>query len=176
MFHSRLLGRALWVSALALLFISAVFGQSERGTITGAVKDASGAAVPAAKVVIINTATGTRVDTTTNEAGEFTVPSLSPGSYNVRVEKEGFRQAEENGLNLDAASTVRADAVLQIGNSREVVEVQANAVQLQTEDAKNSVTLSEQAGERPSAGSERHSANALRSGGADARREEPGRR
>ncbi len=133
--------RAITLCILTLAIVFGAFAQSERGTITGAVRDASGAAVPSAKVGITNTATGVHLDTVTNDSGEFTVPSLSPGTYNVRIEKEGFRQAEENGLTLDAAATVRADAILQIGNSKEVVEVQASAVQLQTEDAKNSVTL-----------------------------------
>jgi Carboxypeptidase regulatory-like domain len=141
MFLSRLLGNAIGVGVLALITCSIVSAQSERGTITGAVRDASGAAIPAAKVVITNDATGVRLDTETNATGEFTVPSVQPGVYTVRVDKTGFRPAEEKGLTVDAATTVRADATLQVGSSKEAIEVQATAVQLQTEDAKNSVTL-----------------------------------
>ncbi len=125
---------------LALL-AGGVFAQNERGTITGAVRDASGAVVPGARVTITNSATNVAEVATTNGQGEYTVPSLSPGSYTVRVEKGGFRPSEEKGLNLDAAQTVRADAALEVGSSTQAVEVQANAIQLQTEDAKNSVTL-----------------------------------
>lgn len=125
---------------LALLSLS-LFAQSERGTITGAVRDASGAVVPAAKVTVTNSATNVTVNATTNDQGEFTVPSLQPGTYTVRVEKQGFRPSEEKGLSVDAGSNVRADAALEVGSSTQAIEVQANAVQLQTEDAKNSVTL-----------------------------------
>jgi hypothetical protein len=141
MFLSRSLGNAFGVGVLALFTCSIAMAQSERGTIVGAVRDASGSFVPAAKIILTNSTTGVRLDTETNATGEFTVPSVQPGIYNVRVEKPGFRPTEEKGLNVDAASTVRADVTLQIGTSTEAIEVQATAVQLQTEDAKNSVTL-----------------------------------
>jgi len=126
---------------LIVCFAALAFGQSERGTITGAVHDQSGALIPAASVIITNMATNVAVHVTSNDAGEFTVPNLSPGSYLVRVEKQGFRPSEEKGLSLDAAQTVRADATLQLGSSTQAIEVQAAAISLQTEDAKSSVTL-----------------------------------
>jgi len=141
MFLSRSLGSVIGVGVLALVSCTIAAAQSERGTITGTVRDPSGAAVPGAKVAITSAATGVKVDTETNATGEFTVPSVQPGIYNVRVEKTGFKSAEERGLTVDAATTVRADATLQVGNSTESIEVQASTVQLQTEDAKNSVTL-----------------------------------
>jgi hypothetical protein len=141
MFFSGSLGRAIGVGVLALITCSIAAGQSERGTITGAVRDASGSVIPGATVTITNDATSVKIDTTTNATGEFAVPSLQPGVYTIRVEKTGFRPSEEKGLSLDAATTVRADATLQIGTSKEAIEVQATAVQLQTEDSKNSVTL-----------------------------------
>jgi hypothetical protein len=141
MFLSRTLGSTIGVGILALISCTIAAGQSERGTITGAVRDATGSVVPGATVSVTNSATGVKLDTATNATGEFTVPSLQPGVYTVRVEKTGFRPFEEKGLTLDAATTVRADATLQVGTSTEAIEVQATAVQLQTEDAKNSVTL-----------------------------------
>src|SRR5579863_7893036 len=135
-FSRSLLKATLLVSLTAL-----AFAQSERGTITGTVHDQSGALVPAASVTITNMATNVAVHVTTNDAGEFTIPNLSPGSYLVRVEKQGFRPSEEKGLALDAAQTVRADATLQLGSSTQAIEVQAAAISLQTEDAKSSVTL-----------------------------------
>lgn len=123
----------------SLAFLS--FAQSERGTVTGVVQDTSGAVIQGARVIVTNTATNVSLDATTNQSGEYTVPSLQPGTYNVRVEKPGFRPTETKGLAVDAATTVRADAKLEVGASNQVVEVTASAVQLQTEDAKNSVTL-----------------------------------
>jgi Carboxypeptidase regulatory-like domain len=141
MFLSRSLGKVFGVGVLGLLTFSAAFAQSERGTITGAVRDASGSVIPAANVTITNSATGVKLETSTNATGEFAEPNLQPGVYTVRVEKAGFRTTEVTGLTVDAAVTVRADATLQIGTSTEAIEVQATAVQLQTEDSKNSVTL-----------------------------------
>ncbi|MGA7240834.1 MAG: carboxypeptidase-like regulatory domain-containing protein, partial [Bryobacteraceae bacterium] len=124
-----------------LVFSFSAFAQSERGTITGAVRDSTGALVPAAKVTVTNSATNVAINAATNDQGEFTVPSLQPGTYTVRVEKQGFRPTEEKGLAVDAGSNVRADVKLEVGASTQTVEVQATAVQLQAEDAKNSVTL-----------------------------------
>ena len=129
-------------TALLVVFLAAfAFGQSERGTITGVVQDSSGAVTPGAKVTITNSQTGVNLDATTNAAGEYTVPSLQPGVYTVRVEMQGFRPTERRGVTVDAASTVRADVKLEVGSSSQTVEVQASAISLQTEDAKNSVTL-----------------------------------
>src|SRR5580698_5913639 len=86
---------------IALLIVSlagSVFCQSERGTITGVVTDSSGAVVPGAKVTVTNPQTNVPLDATTNQTGEYTVPSLEPGVYNVRVDKQGFRSTEEKGL------------------------------------------------------------------------------
>lgn len=138
---SRIFSKATQWVCLIVCFAAFALSQSERGTITGAVRDASGASVPAATVTITNVATNVAVHATTNDAGEYTVPNLPPGAYNVRIEKQGFRPSEEKGLNLDAAQTVRADAALQIGASTQAIEVQASAVSLQTEDAKASTTL-----------------------------------
>ncbi len=138
---SRSLLKATQWACLTIFFAALAFAQSERGTITGTIHDQSGATIPAASVIITNMATNVAIHVTSNDAGEFTVPNLSPGSYLVRVEKQGFRPSEEKGLSVDAAQTVRADATLQLGSSSQAIEVQAAAISLQTEDAKSSVTL-----------------------------------
>jgi hypothetical protein len=117
--------------------------QSERGTITGAVRDSSGAVVPGATVTITNTATNGVTNLVTNDSGEYTAPSLEAGTYTVRVEKPGFRASEETGLIVSAATTVRADITMTLGQSQQVVEVQASALQLNSEDAKTSVTINQ---------------------------------
>jgi hypothetical protein len=132
------------VAGLCLFLLAVVAGlaQSERGTITGQVRDTSGAVIPGARVVVTDTATNSSTVLTTNDAGEYTAPSLGVGTYTVRVEKQGFRPSEVNGITLNAATTVRADASLEVGSSQQAVEVQASAVQLHTEDAKSSTTIS----------------------------------
>ena len=129
--------------ALALLLASAtfLFAQSERGTVSGTVTDASGAAVPGAKVTVTNTATNFPSTAATTESGDFTVPNLPVGQYSVRVEKDGFKPSVRSGLTLNAASSIRVDVSLEVGTSQQTVEVTADAQQLQTETAKTSVTV-----------------------------------
>jgi hypothetical protein len=117
--------------------------QSERGTITGTVRDTSGAVVPAVTVTITNAATGGVTSLTTNDQGEFTAPELAVGNYNIRAEKEGFQPTQVNNLKLNAATTTRADLTINVGASRQVVEVAATAAQLNSEDAKSSVTINQ---------------------------------
>src|SRR6266700_3246908 len=126
--------RSLAVRCLLCLTICAIgiFAQSERGTITGAIRDSSGAVVPGAKISIKNAATNVNIGAVSNGQGEYTVPSLSPGAYSVRVEKEGFRPSLTSGINLDAAQTVRTDVALEVGTSTQAIEVTSSAVQLQT--------------------------------------------
>ncbi len=126
---------------LLSLFSCSLFGQSTVGSITGSVHDSSGAVVPGAKITITNTATNAATDAVSNSAGEYNVPNLPPGVYDIRIEKPGFRPSEERGLTLDVGLTAKANATLEVGTSTQAIEVQADAIQLQTEDAKNSVTL-----------------------------------
>src|ERR1700722_399940 len=124
---SRRFLKATQLVCLIVCLAALALAQSERGTITGAVRDASGASIPAATVIITNQDTNVAIHAVTNQDGEYTVPNLSPGVYIVRVEKSGFRPSEERGLAVNAAQTVRADAALQIGTSTQAVEVQASA-------------------------------------------------
>lgn len=125
-----------------LIFCSSVLmAQSERGTITGAVTDATDAIIQGAKVTLTNTQTGMTMTIPTNAQGEYTVPQLQVGVYTVRVEKEGFRPASVTGIVLNASATVRADAKMEVGAAAQAVEVSASALTLSTENAKTSVTM-----------------------------------
>ena len=92
---------------LILSLVLSALAQSERGTITGTVQDSSGAVIQGARVSITNTGTNVTLEATTNDSGEYTLPSLQPSTYNVRVEKAGFRPTEAKGVNVAAATTVR---------------------------------------------------------------------
>ena len=135
--------RATAVLVVLLALGSFVWAQSGRGSVSGTVHDSSGASVPGAKVTVINSATNERYDLTTNDAGDYTAADVPVGSYSVRVEKPGFSQSEINGLTVNAAATVRADVTLQIGQARQMVEVQASALQVNSEDARTSVTVNQ---------------------------------
>src|SRR5882757_4197249 len=130
-------------SALLVLVSTVLLAQSERGAISGAVRDSTGAPVPQAQIVITNIATNQTINVTSSEAGEFTAPEIAVGTYDVRVEKTGFRPTQIHGLTVNAATTARADFNLEIGQSRQVIEVEAAAVQLNSEDSKSSVTINQ---------------------------------
>ncbi len=129
------------VALCLALCAASLFAQSERGTITGTVRDASGAVVPDAKVQLTNTQTGVNFTAPSNANGEYTVPQLQVGTYTIRVEKQGFRPASITGLVLNASATVRADATLEVGTSVQAIEISASALALSTENAKSSVTI-----------------------------------
>ncbi len=127
--------------SLACLLSLPLFAQSDRGTITGTISDSTGAVIPGAKVTLTQTQTGVIFNAPSNEAGDYTVPQLQVGTYNVRVEKEGFRPASVTGIVLNASATVRADATLEVGTTNQAIEVSASALALSTENAKTSVTV-----------------------------------
>ena len=121
---------------LALLFAIGSWGQTERGNITGAVADPSGAAVAGASIVITHHSTNTATTVATTAAGEYNAPNLMPGEYRVEVTARGFKRFVQERVVVAAASTVRLDAQLQIGQVSETVEVRADLTQIQTENAK----------------------------------------
>ena len=125
----------------ALLAAALAYGQSERGSITGIITDASGANIANAPVKVINQATNGTEHIFTSGAGEYNAANLQPGVYRIEVSASGFRSFIEAGITVTAGSTVRIDARLQVGQVSESVEVNAQAAELQTENAKISTAV-----------------------------------
>lgn len=105
------------------------------GTFTGEVKDASGAAVADATVTVRNTATNGLRNASTNAEGLYTIPALVPGTYDVKAEKTGFKNATRTGVELQVQQTARVDFGLEIGQVSETIEVSAATQLLATENA-----------------------------------------
>jgi hypothetical protein len=124
--------------AFFILFVltGCAFAQSERGNITGSVTDSSGAPVAGAPVTITNKATNVQEHVATTRSGDYNAPNLTPGVYRVEVAVSGFRSFVEDNVTLTAGAAVRADAQLQVGQLTESVQVTAQAIQMQTEDAR----------------------------------------
>jgi len=100
------------------------FGQAEMGTIAGVVKDTTGAVVADAQVVVKNLATNAERTTTSGNLGQYDVPALPPGNYQVSVSKAGFKTYQTKiEVAVGGHSTVDAD--LSIGSGNTVVEVTA---------------------------------------------------
>ncbi len=119
--------------ALCIGFSTAVFAQSDVGSITGFARDQSGAVVPNAQITIKSEATGEAHTVTTDAQGHYTVPSLLPGMYSMTAEASGFKKFTSSHNDLQSNSTLGLDANLTVGNAGETVEVFATAERLQTE-------------------------------------------
>src|SRR5882672_1393110 len=123
--------------ALCLLIFTVsglMFAQSDLGTISGFVKDPSGATVANAKISVRNNRGVERV-AITNDSGYFAITNIPAGLYTILVEAPGFQRYESRDNKLDPSATLAIDATLSVGSANENVEVSASAVQLQTESA-----------------------------------------
>lgn len=114
-------------------FVQPVLAQTV-GEITGIVRDATGASVAGASVVVTNVATSGVRQTASTDAGGYSVPSLPPGFYNVKVEKPGFKSGASSNVEVQVQQTVRLDFQLEVGQVSESVEVKASADLLQAEN------------------------------------------
>ncbi len=126
-----------FVTALAALTIlsSGAYAQLDFGSITGFVKDPSGAVVPKAKVIVINEATSQERPTVANDSGYYAVTNLAPGPYTVSAELAGFKKSLSEHNQLQPNSTLSVDIALTVGTPNERVEVTADLAALQTESA-----------------------------------------
>src|SRR5581483_7497224 len=103
-FSRRLRQSSLRAFALILMlsFIPSAPAQNITGFISGSVTDPAGAAVPEAKVTLVNTATAGAVSAMTSASGDFVFSSLQAGTYSVTAEKGGFRTVQRTEIVLSA--------------------------------------------------------------------------
>jgi hypothetical protein len=114
------------------------------GRIFGAVTDQSGGAIVAATVTVIDTARGVSRPLTTDAAGEYSAPSLTPGTYTIRVEAKGFSILQRTDIVVGVGQDVRADLTLQPGEQTQTVTVSGEAPQVNTSNATLGGTLENQ--------------------------------
>jgi Carboxypeptidase regulatory-like domain len=109
---------------LFLLFSTLpLIAQTDRGTITGTVTDPSGRRVVGANVVLRSSATGVERLSKTNDAGVYTVTSLSTGTYQVTIEAGGFSRFQFDDVTLDVGQTRTMDATLSVAGNTTQIEV-----------------------------------------------------
>lgn len=125
------------ILVIALLGVSA-FAQTNTARITGTITDPSGAVVPNAKVVAVNTKTQATREATTNEQGNYVITAVQPGIYTVTATAAGFSKAVTTNLEVTVAASVDADFHMKVGSGSETVEVAANAVTVQTTESSTS--------------------------------------
>lgn len=123
------------VCIFSFLCIAAIgaFGVGTTGTIVGTVKDISGATVANATVTIRNQETNATRSVQTNATGDYSVPLLPPGTYEILIEGKGFRRSIFKNMALAVDQTVRADATLQVGGVNEEVTVESAEPLVQTD-------------------------------------------
>jgi hypothetical protein len=121
------------VSVCVLLLTPGVRGQAIFGGIVGTVTDAQGAGVAGAKVTVTSTTKGTTQETTTNEAGNYTVTHLIPDTYSVKIEATGFKTYNVPSVSVSADENPQVNAQMVVGDVAQTVEVTGEVPQLKTE-------------------------------------------
>ena len=122
-----------------------LLAQSTQSTILGTVKDATGAVIPSAQVVITETDKGTSANYITDASGNYRAQDLPPGRYKLEVTKAGFQTKLIEGLGLTARQELRIDVNLAVGATRQEVTVNAAAAgAIETETSSIAATLNTQ--------------------------------
>ncbi|MBL8216083.1 MAG: TonB-dependent receptor, partial [Bryobacterales bacterium] len=118
--YLRTLGLLLLSS---LISTTAAFAQATSGTITGSVTDPTGAAIPAVKVTVTETATGLVRTSTSDESGNFRFLLLPVGNYRIDAAAEGFKAFRREGVIIEADRSLGVPIRLEVGSLVDVVEV-----------------------------------------------------
>ncbi len=142
--------RKIWMTAVAVVALAVfvacpLFAQSDRGTITGTVKDVSSAVLPDVEVRVTNLGTNQAVTATTDSLGLYRVGNLPIGTYSVEFSKVGFETLSRTGITLLIGQVAEIDASLKVGGTTVTVEVTSAAPILQTQDATVSTNLNSEA-------------------------------
>ncbi|MBX5497156.1 MAG: carboxypeptidase regulatory-like domain-containing protein, partial [Bryobacteraceae bacterium] len=135
--------------ALAILLASGAAparSQTTFASITGTAVDPTGAIISGAKVTVTSVETGIASEAMTNETGNFTIPQLKEGAYELRAQAPGFKEFVARNIVLASRDVRRINITLQVGAVETSVEVSAGATLIETEmarisDGKNAVML-----------------------------------
>ena len=133
------------VSAFICVYLrlsSPMFAQNAE--ISGSITDPSGRAVPDARISVENPNTAATRAVSSNPQGEYSVPALLPGPYNITVEAMGFKAIHQNGITVEVGQRARLDFALIIGSNTETITVQGSAPLLNTSDASVSSVIGNQ--------------------------------
>ncbi len=116
--------------------------QVDQGSISGTVRDSSGASIPGAKVTIVNGSTGFTITETTDGSGNYTATPLKLGTYTVKVEANGFAPTTQDNVQVNVASITTTDVTVGVEGTKQTVVVTSAAPALQTEEASTGQVVS----------------------------------
>lgn len=128
--------RQFLIGVLALLSLAAapaLQAQVVNASLTGTVKDPSGAVIAGAKVTATNAATNLTHETITDTQGIYRLPSLVPGQYKLQAELQGFKISVISGIILQVAQQARVDVILEVGEITQTIDVVGTAPVIDTE-------------------------------------------
>jgi Carboxypeptidase regulatory-like domain len=132
----------LLLGVLIVLILSAA-GWAQTGSITGTIKDPSGAAIAGAKVVVTDPGRGITREMDSNSSGDYNQSALPPGTYDVIVTATGFKKFQAKAVKLDVAEKARVDVTLQVGAATtEVIVEGTNVAQVETQSSELAGTVS----------------------------------
>jgi hypothetical protein len=121
------------IRSLSIFLVAALASaQTYTATVRGTVTDASGAVVPGAIVTLTNTEQNRPYSFNTNQAGEYVLVQVPPGSYSLTVKAPGFKSYQRTGLTFEVAQVVAIDIVMEVGAITEAIDVTAQAPLLET--------------------------------------------
>ena len=124
-----------------ILFPAGLLAQVAGGNLSGTITDPSGRAVPQAKLVITNVATGVDRTVTTNTDGFYTAVNLLPGEYQVKITAAGFNSELKTGITMNVGAQQTFDLTLQVGTVTHTVEVTTEAPAVQVTSSEISATV-----------------------------------
>jgi len=127
-----------------LLFLMPAVSFAQNATIVGTVTDPSGAVMPNVNVTATNAATGWTRTIPTNDAGQYVVPDIQIGHYNIKAEASGFKVSEQKDVLLQVGDRLRVDFQMKVGTSSETVTVEANAIAVQADSGELSNVITGQ--------------------------------
>ncbi|HKT11953.1 MAG TPA: carboxypeptidase regulatory-like domain-containing protein [Terriglobia bacterium] len=134
--HISQVGELTLVIYLVVLFgIPSLKAQVDRGSISGTVKDTSGALIPGASLTIINTGTQQTTRLSTNNSGIYVATNLPIGKYTITIQKSGFSRSIHTNVTVSVNQTARVDIVLQVGQLTQTVQVSAAPPLVQSESS-----------------------------------------
>ena len=127
-----------FVVLCALLFGLSLSAFGQTATIVGTVTDASGGVLPNVTIKITNTATGVTKTSPTNDVGQYALPDVQIGTYDVTATAQGFKVQARTGVVVNATERVRQDFQMAVGGSAETITVEATALHVQTDSGEQS--------------------------------------
>ena len=130
-----------------LLFFSlasTVFAQSDTGVLFGVITDPAARTILGARLTLRNEATGATREYVTDERGVYFFTFLQPGNYSLQLQADGFKQYQDNDVRIQVAQVSRIDISVEIGNTKEILDISGLGTSLNTENASQGTVVGQE--------------------------------